>query len=325
MDLGLIIARYSGMIRVRTYSEYMKKGGLSFEECKNCLSSAQGTTMRNGHLDQYIIYYNDFKDKSINRFTIAHELGHIFLHHFDECSCTMLEGDEIGPKLYEAFENEANCFARNLLSPAYHAWKLLDDHGYAFQMNPEAGAKTWMRVNETPLTTNLKTRLDAEDLLENAFNISPPAAKTRLDMLTRDQYQYTHNGADWRKASSIRQSVLWNCTACHTERSPQANYCTECGKKVRFVFSSGVTKRLRPIPASTKGRFLECPICGNTDISSEANYCKRCGAPLYNPCMSDERHPNHPEAKFCAICGKPTLYGKKGWLEKMTHTMTEET
>lgn len=319
VDLGLVIARYSGMIQVRTYSEYMERGNLTLEECKSCLSSAQGTTMRNGQYNQFIIFYNDHKDKNINRFTIAHELGHILLGHFDEQSASILSKTEIKPDLYTVFENEANCFARNLLSPAYHAWKVLDNHGYKFQLNPEAGAKTWMKVGETSLTTNLKTHFDAEDLLEKAFNISPPAARVRLGTLSWDQNQYTYHGVDWRIGKDIQHSVQWNCISCHTVRSPQANYCTECGRKGRFTFSSETTKRYSNIHISAKGRFQECPVCGNTDISSEANYCKHCGAPLLNPCESSKRHPNQPEAKFCAICGKPTLYEKEKWLEKMEY------
>lgn len=44
----------------------------------------------------------------MQRFTLAHELGHYLMNHFDDCfdKCTLTELD-----------NLANCFARNILVP----------------------------------------------------------------------------------------------------------------------------------------------------------------------------------------------------------------
>lgn len=51
---------------------------------------------------RYIVLFNDWKDATTIRFTLAHEIAHIILGH--------LEDTEIANK-------EANCFARNLLCP----------------------------------------------------------------------------------------------------------------------------------------------------------------------------------------------------------------
>ena len=51
---------------------------------------------------RYIVLFNDWKDDTTIRFTLAHEIGHIVLGH--------TEDNEIAKK-------EANCFARNLLCP----------------------------------------------------------------------------------------------------------------------------------------------------------------------------------------------------------------
>lgn len=52
------------------------------------------------------IYYNDKGQyPARQRFTIAHELGHLFLNHTGQLETTDFE------------ENCANCFARNILSP----------------------------------------------------------------------------------------------------------------------------------------------------------------------------------------------------------------
>lgn len=53
--------------------------------------------------DEYIIFYNDEVSHGVQRFTIAHEIGHIMLHHFKVP--------------IENREQEANMFAARLLMP----------------------------------------------------------------------------------------------------------------------------------------------------------------------------------------------------------------
>jgi len=53
--------------------------------------------------DDYIIFYNDELPRGVQRFTIAHEIGHIILHHFKVP--------------IENREQEANMFAARLLMP----------------------------------------------------------------------------------------------------------------------------------------------------------------------------------------------------------------
>lgn len=61
--------------------------------------------------DGIVIIYDDSDPMPIMRFTIAHELGHIFLGH-----------DLENPTL--SMENEANVFASRILSPACVLWAL---------------------------------------------------------------------------------------------------------------------------------------------------------------------------------------------------------
>ena len=61
--------------------------------------------------NELVIIYDDTDPKTVMRFTIAHELGHIFLGHNLE-----------NPTL--SMENEANVFASRLLSPACVLWAL---------------------------------------------------------------------------------------------------------------------------------------------------------------------------------------------------------
>lgn len=92
-------------VEIYTYSEMAKRFGLSFYDfCSNFSSSNHGFTIRrdkNGRTS-YIVLYNERKDATTIKFTLAHETGHIVMNH--------QEDGEIEDK-------EANCFARNILCP----------------------------------------------------------------------------------------------------------------------------------------------------------------------------------------------------------------
>ena len=61
-----------------------------------------------------IIFYNDEKTTQRQRFSIAHELGHIFLHNSDEKAT--VRNREPAPN-DDPVETEANIFASRLLAP----------------------------------------------------------------------------------------------------------------------------------------------------------------------------------------------------------------
>ena len=73
---------------------------MTVSDYKDLVPSELGFTMKMGNRN-YILY-NEEKGYCTNRFTIAHEIGHIMLGHKTDDSVA---------------EREANCFARNLLCP----------------------------------------------------------------------------------------------------------------------------------------------------------------------------------------------------------------
>ena len=90
-------------VRLHTFSQLIEKG-LTLHDIYTELvtPSEHGFTAGLKSSNNYIIYYNDLKDETTIRFTLAHELGHILLGH---------------KKDGEKEKKEANCFARNLLCP----------------------------------------------------------------------------------------------------------------------------------------------------------------------------------------------------------------
>lgn len=81
---------------------YSKLKDLNFSEYDSIMKLNYGFTQQIG-TNNYIIFYNDQIPLSVQRFTIAHEIGHIVLNHFNVP--------------IENREQEANMFAARLLMP----------------------------------------------------------------------------------------------------------------------------------------------------------------------------------------------------------------
>ena len=80
IDLERFISKLK-VIKLQKYSELCALEEIGFSETAGFLGSELGTLVRRGN--RYIIYYNDKKHSPyLDRFTIAHELGHFFMNHF---------------------------------------------------------------------------------------------------------------------------------------------------------------------------------------------------------------------------------------------------
>ena len=67
----------------------------------------------NSNDDMYTLFYNSEMPSIRKAWTFAHELGHYFAgHHF------YIENDNVSKELNNVLEQEANCFARELLVPS---------------------------------------------------------------------------------------------------------------------------------------------------------------------------------------------------------------
>lgn len=100
VNLNKILYHFQKSARLMTYSQMAARFNLTVDQYKNIVPSEYGFTMKKEGLS-YILY-NEEKGYYTNRFTIAHEIGHIILGHNADDSVA---------------KREANCFARNLLCP----------------------------------------------------------------------------------------------------------------------------------------------------------------------------------------------------------------
>ena len=159
-----IIRRYSGDIKVVPYSKLMKRRGLSLCDLIDMFNSRMGACAYEPSTNHYIIFYNDALSTELCRFTVAHELGHIFLGHHIKAGIDVLPCTFVSNADYEGYEKEANAFGRNLLSPA-----------------PLALAVTENNYNDYEKCADL----------QSAFWISEKASSVRLSYINRDLRDYS--------------------------------------------------------------------------------------------------------------------------------------
>lgn len=164
INLAVVLERYSNEIRFVTYSKFMRASGRSLGDVISFFDSDMGACAFEPLTNRFIIYYNDNLSANWIRFTIAHELGHIFLEHHQKAGTDILGRTFVPKDDYEEYEKEANVFARNLLAPA-------------------------------PLAKEIISGEDEDDAklsdLRNAFSITESAAKMRLLYLKRDLLDYS--------------------------------------------------------------------------------------------------------------------------------------
>lgn len=284
LQLEQIIDALSNEVALMTYSRFMELGGLSYAEVIHLMDSDLGACAYNPKTSQYVIYYNDTLSEAWCRFTIAHELGHIFLEHHLIAGTGVLSRTFVAKAQYKEYENEANAFARNLLSPAPLAKLIIKNRQFSDVAN-----------------------------VEKAFFITSKAAETRIAFLKRDLRYCTPEMSKHILQIQIME-YLPSCKDCGYALPEIAEFCPSCGgtnRKRQFYF-----KQLpEPIRTDPLHSVLKCPHCGNIELGLGAKFCRICGKPAINACgghrwgrFAGQRHYNPHYARFCLICGAKTVF-----------------
>ena len=294
IQLKIVLKALARTVKVCSYTQFSIKHELSVEEVCEMFDSELGVCAYDHKREKYVIYYNDTKmNVGLTRFTIAHELGHIILQHHRRADTDILLRAGISAGVYKAFENEANCFARNFLSP-YPLAKLL---------------------------ANSRDLYFVADMAE-AFNISYDAASTRIKFLPTDRPFIKQNYLSF--FSHFKMRFGYYCTTCKNEEIGPLQYCKICGEKETVVFK-GVDRMIYNDGVKTDENFrvLECPKCKNEEFSNDAEYCRVCGTKAYNYCSGEPEydyhgnvintlfHKNPSNARFCETCGNKTEFFEK--------------
>lgn len=288
-------------ITIYSYSEIENLGLATVMDLNALFSSEDGVSLfRDG---RYYIFYNDM-NQNIGRvrFTILHELGHIYLQHFTDFDKTALTRSELSNREYKVLEDEVNCFARNALVPV-------------------------------PVVLSLEEKNDS--LLVSLFNISKQAAKTRLGFLKTD-----YNNVPlllFEKLSSHFKSHIFRinnsyfCIQCnHITVHSNPTHCTVCGiNKIEknLNITGAETDMIYPgHQISDEGKAYVCPRCQNEETQIYGEHCIQCSLFLYNYCSlvhydfdNNEYRPcPNPlpgNARYCPTCGAESTFLQQEVLE----------
>ena len=284
--LSRILDRYSSEIKIVPYSRVVKQNGIPLAEVIKMFNSDLGACIYEPSTNHYLVYYNDIHSKEWCRFTIAHEIGHIFLEHLQKAGSNIFNAVSIPEEDYKAYEKEANVFARNLLSPAPLAEYIVDDDARDHE--------NW-------------------DDLQSAFWITERAAQIRLYYISRDLKDY--DSEMYAIAGNIKMQYKRHCQVCKNTVPKGAKFCISCGSSV--LEKSNNFKMLPPnVKHSERGLFFHCIQCGNEEMNSSSWFCRICGAPVVNLCYGikdpkiNKRHINPSNALFCGACGNRTVFNK---------------
>lgn len=262
-----------------SYSEFAREEGVTIEEVTSAVQSEDGFTIYDG--SNYTILYNDTIESSGRiRFTLMHEIGHIYLNHLTEFDETILKRSALTEEKYRVLENEANSFARNTLAPA-------------------------VLVKELNITTE-------RELMEY-FHLSQSAAKVRLQSLALDIKNLTRTffllqkGVFKEFINNV--SCLKRCVNCnYSFFDKYIIFCPICGNKNTVKGKREETMIYSGYVLDQNGRPSSCPVCDNEEVS-EGDFCKVCGVYLINECTNFNCNiPVEGNARYCKLCGHPTTY-----------------
>jgi hypothetical protein len=216
------------------YSELAAKHRTSVSEVISAFQSEDGYTIFDG--EGYTIAYNDQVESFARiRFTLMHEIGHIYLGHLTDFNETVLSRSRLTEDNYKVLENEANCFARNTLAPA-------------------------------PIVSELGL-LQESDLMQ-FFQISRQAAEARLRFLRWDLS--TPLNSLMSQVQDFIKDILntkycVRCNRCFTNGS--ATYCSVCGKKMLLKRKAGNVTIHNRYELDERGIPTTHPRCENQQLN----------------------------------------------------------
>ena len=283
-----------------TYQQLAATNDCSFHDVLTASGSDDGFTVYNGR--NYTIAFNERRSRGRIRFTLAHEIGHIFLKHFIDFDELVIARGAMSSGQYKVLENEANAFARNILSP---------------------------------LCTMLIKKWSTTQIMD-ICQITFDAATTRLDFLRKDLYWAGFTRALQYQEAVMEDAILElkysnQCFICGHNSSPNSFvYCPICGdKKERdnmYHFEIDVMVYDDGIDLLPDGRAGSCPRCG-CPTNWEGEFCSICGFCLVNRCTEGNyedfitgekcNHDNSFAAgyvRYCNFCGSPMTFLKAGAL-----------
>ena len=281
---------------IEKYSNLMRKFKCDLRYVERCLQSEDGYVVRDE--ENYTIAYNDVnKPKGRVRFTLMHEIGHIYLCHLTDFEQTILQRGGLSRRENKVLEDEANAFARNALAPTESIDSLNNPSVFSVAYN---------------------------------FGITQDAAKARLSFYETDK------GINTRKLLLPRLSAICYrihnkkmCYSCNASFVQQhGRHCPICGKKT-LKKGDGKMKH-RGLFLHENGKLKHCPTCDNEETNIEGSFCQICAGYLLNVCSKTKGDDCESEDffpgnyRYCPICASPSSFFNLDYLKEWDHKEPED-
>ncbi len=278
---------------LRTYQYHSEKLGISVRDIIDTYETEDAFTIYQD--GRYSINYNDeITSPGRIRFTLMHEIGHIYLNHLSEFEQTVLTRSGLSDAEYELLEKEANIFAAEVLSP----FPVLQKLGW-----------------------------DKHTTIQKYCGLSKRAAISRVAQLLGA----TNNNGQQNKTilnNFYKYIYQKKCTHCGLGLvAENEKYCPVCGNSLEW--GDDIKMKYKGFSLSETGKALLCPKCNNEEIHNEGDYCKICGTYVTNKCAGEtdlDPHGNEyvvqapcdtvaeGNARFCVYCGCRTTFYQNGLL-----------
>lgn len=311
IDMKELITDVVGL-HLATYTEMAEVKGITFVEVQKLFQTKEGLIIKQG--SEYIIAYNE-KIKSIGRvrFTLAHELAHYKLGHFEEIDDICIRRNGLTDDQYDVLEKEANYFAKRLLAPI----PLVDDY-----------VEAWHKISPKEIAEIFNTSLSFGKNLVNELI-------RRRDTTNIARVHHDMN-VNFQRFIYL-DTQMFSCDICQNLVDINHNFCQICGsgqldKNIRENYHIRREDRLNTmnyskINVTTNGYAVRCPHCDNENIAENQEYCQVCSTYLRNKCIgevpegitSNEIFFHNAEgcgyidssgdARFCPQCGGDTSFG----------------
>jgi Zn-dependent peptidase ImmA (M78 family)/RNA polymerase subunit RPABC4/transcription elongation factor Spt4 len=254
-------------------------------------SGAEARTSIPRGTDTVITVYDDtITPPSRIRWTIAHEIGHVVLGHLYDFDKTAINRGGLLTKEYKVLENEADFFATELLQP-------------------------FAIIKELKVSSSHEIIHICNVSKKAALNREKDLKWWRLGLANYFNKQIKHNF----------KTYLSEVAICKKLGKPILKHLAR--KHFRRVKMT--KQKLNYVDVDENNRYLECPLCGNDQLSDHANYCKICGLHLFNSCTNAPKKEqkcgkiNPPDARFCEYCGEETHLMRLGLLTTWEELVAE--